>query len=910
MSRNSGYQLSTIVFGLAVCLTTPACRTCQEKGGDAGEVSAASDAVRDVLRRLNEIIIPEMTFFPPATIADALDFIQQASRDYDKPGTPPERRGVSFVLQLPPAPTQGEREAVDPFDPFYAGASANCIAPRLVAMSVRAISLYDALQLVCEATDMRCRIRGDGGVMLSPKGWPLDEDGVTRSYNIPAALSERLFSRPDGAAPDADPNKVWQAFFDQLGVSGPAFAKFEYVPYIDKLRVTNTPENLAVIETVFDEFALRMVEVEMQIHAFRTKDIERLRLSGGESLESLMALRQNGKAKPVAAATALTKSGQEACVKAGPEVTYPTELVADGGQTGSSVTSRSAANALLPGNFEMRETGMILQVVPEVTHSGTLINLTLNPKWVTLEGWESYPADLAAGWTHKTLSFKQPVFGVTSFQTQATVKDGGTVLLGSISTPDGEWVQVGFLTTRLRDVHPRLSGGRLDKAARELRGGRTDKAKPQGEHKDAEVAQKLHDIVIPEMTFRPPATIIDAVRFLKEASITYDKPEVPAAQRGFGFVLKLPPNGGGRTEGGENADPFAAPGSVTNSGAPVIPVLSARFISLYDALKIVCDVTDMTFKIRDGIVWIVPQTTSCDDMITRSYPVVYALFDDIHAAGSSHVDDVSRKDWKTFFALLGVNWPTGSSIAGLDAVGLLRVTNTPENLDVFEQALADLTVYPRMVAVEMQILAFRPEDFEQLRLSGGVSVEALTALRQKGRAKPVASAMVVTKAGQEAVMKSVREVLYPTELLTEGGQAGSNSTSRSAANAVMPGNFEMRETGMVFQFIAEFAEGSSLINVMSNPQWVTLDRWESHPAELAGWARKKLLFRQPVFGVTSFLAQVTVEDGGTVLFGSCSTPDGKWVHAGFLTVKSVDVKAGLLECKHPSASIVLAHPHA
>jgi len=888
MSIKGGHWLSTIIFGLAVCLTTPACRTCQEKGNDVHEVSASSDAVRDTISKLHEIIIPEMTFFPPATITDAVDFFKQASRDYDKPGTPPERRGVSFVVHLPRAPIKGNRETADP---SAAVAATNSVVP-IAAILVRAISLYDALQLVCNVTDMRFRIQKDGIVMIEPKGWSLDEDWCTRSYNIPQALTDSLFGSRAGQASAADPNQVWKAFFDQLGVTGPDFATFEYLPMIGKLRVTNTPENLAIIETVLEEFALRMIEVEMQIHAFRAKDIERLRLAGDVSVEALMALRQKGKAKPVAMATVLTKSGQEACMKAVREVVYPTELLTNGGQTGSNVTSRSVANALIPDNFEMRETGMTLQVVPEVTCGGKSINLMLNPQWVTLEGWESYPADLATGWTHKTLSFKQPVFGVTSFQTQVSVDDGGTVLLGSCSTPDGEWVQVGFLTARLWDVQTSLSDGCLDKAVRERRDVRTGKTKTQGDEPCSPVAQKLRDIVIPEVTFRPPATIIDAMRFFREASAKYDKTEVPEAQRGLNFVLKLPASSEGQTEGGKNTDPFYSPVPVTSSVVSVIPALSARFINLYDSLKLVCDLTGMKFRIRDGIVWIMPMVAPEDALITRFYPVLSALHERMSDADRCRVDDGNRRDWKVSFAGMGVNWPEGASVSYMASIGLLRVTNTQENLDVLEQVLEDISICPVMVEVEMQIHAFSTEDIERLRLTGDVSVEALMTLRKNGKARQVASATVLTKSGQEAVVKSVREVLSPAEL--DGGQRCSNSMSGDGARSLIPSKFEMREVGMILQVVPEIvATDTSQINVLLNPQWVTLDRWETYPADLAsGRAHKEFLFRQPVFRTTSFQTQATVKDGGTVLLGNSSTPDGKWVHVGFLTVRRIIGQSG------------------
>jgi type II secretory pathway component GspD/PulD (secretin) len=131
------------------------------------------------------------------------------------------------------------------------------------------------------------------------------------------------------------------------------------------------------------------------------------------------------------------------------EVLYPTELLTDGGQVVSNVMSRSVANALIPGNFTMREAGVILQVVPEIaTPDASHIHVTIKPQWVTLEGWQFYPAELASGRTHKTLAFKQPVFGTTCFETQVTVEAGKTILLGSSSTPDGKWVHVGFLTVK------------------------------------------------------------------------------------------------------------------------------------------------------------------------------------------------------------------------------------------------------------------------------------------------------------------------------------------------------------------------------------------------------------------------------------------------------------------------------
>ena len=867
MFSNNARRLLGVLLGLTVCLMAPACRTSRGLEQAVGECPASSAAADHTLRKLNEIIIPEMTFFAPATIIDAVDFLKQASREYDKPGVPPEKRGVSIVVKLPAAAVQGHLEAVDP---FAAGTSTNRTFPAIHALSVRAVSLYDALKLVCAVTDMKLRVTQEGTVEIYPQSWDLEEDWCTRSYVIPEALSTRLFGPAKGSGSDADPNKVWQAFFEQLGVTGPEFAKFEYLPAIGKLRVTNTTENLAVIEMVFEQFALRMIEVEMQIQAFRARDIERLRLAGGVTVETLMELRRNGKARPVATATALTMSGQEAVVKAVREVLYPTELNSGINGDGTNVTARIAAGALMPGNVEVRETGMVLQVIPEVTHNGAWINLMLNPKWVTLEGWDAFPAALAAGWTHKTLALRQPVFGETSFQTQATVADGATILLGSCSTPDGEWVQAGFLTVRLRDVNTGPS--------EPLRGSEK-RADPSA----AKIKEKMRAVILPEINFRPPATIIDAVAFFAKASRDSDTPEIPEARRGFSFALKLPESTLNSPSANDSADPFA-PSAVpaTTNSVPVISALSARFITLYDALKLVCDVAGMKFRIRDGIIWIEPLNEPDDELVTRLYLVQESLSERMGGA-----DNVHRYDWKTFFGQMGVQWPTGSSLAYLEAVGRCRVTNTPENLAVLEQVLVDLVIPPLMVETEVQIHAFRSEDVERLRLSGDVSVESLTVLRQKGRSRPVASASVLTRSGQEAVMKSVQEVIYPTELDGRGGASG------EVDKALCPSDFEMRETGMILQVVAEIsATDYSQIGLLLNPQWITLDGWETHPAALAGrWRASTVPLRLPLLEVTSFQTQVTVKDGGTVLLGSTSTPDGKWVQVGFLMARRINVQS-------------------
>lgn len=125
------------------------------------------------------------------------------------------------------------------------------------------------------------------------------------------------------------------------------------------------------------------------------------------------------------------------------------------------------------------------------------------------------------------------------------------------------------------------------------------------------VKQQLRRIVIPDFEIGPPKTLIDAIDYFKEASRDYDDPKLPIEQRGISFVLKLGHDGSGGPLRSGDEDPFAAP---ANSDAPVLPKLSARFITLYDALTLVCDVTGYTLHLRGGLVMITPRVDDVEPM--------------------------------------------------------------------------------------------------------------------------------------------------------------------------------------------------------------------------------------------------------------------------------------------------------
>jgi hypothetical protein len=125
------------------------------------------------------------------------------------------------------------------------------------------------------------------------------------------------------------------------------------------------------------------------------------------------------------------------------------------------------------------------------------------------------------------------------------------------------------------------------------------------------VYQKLNSIMIPEAILCPPATLVDAIDFLRQASRDYDNPTIPEEQRGVNMILKLPP-----------VISNATVSATAATEVPRVPSIRLRWVPLHDALDLVCDMTGMAFLIRGNIVMIVPRNDPMIQAQTRSDPLL------------------------------------------------------------------------------------------------------------------------------------------------------------------------------------------------------------------------------------------------------------------------------------------------
>ncbi len=258
---------------------------------------------------------------------------------------------------------------------------------------------------------------------------------------------------------------------------------------------------------------------------------------------------------------------------------------------------------------------------------------------------------------------------------------------------------------------------------------------------EQQIVQRMKAMRLPAISFKPPATIIDAVEYFRGASKDFDDPARPIEQRGFNFVLKTPEAVRMQpvAAAGDDADDFSDTGSADAAaggplGVPVIPMITASDITFYDALKLVCESVEYKFSVQGPIVMVMHKDMSTEELVTRSFPVLSSFTEKMgsakedittmRASGGSGFGGGSRKndegeeneerDWKEFFSLLGVKWPEGSSIFYVKTVGRLFVKNTQDNLAEFENVLAQLNQQVTLVEIETRFIEVCQDDLSSL----------------------------------------------------------------------------------------------------------------------------------------------------------------------------------------------------
>ena len=119
------------------------------------------------------------------------------------------------------------------------------------------------------------------------------------------------------------------------------------------------------------------------------------------------------------------------------------------------------------------------------------------------------------------------------------------------------------------------------------------------------LARELEVIRIPETSFRPPATIVDAVSFFSR--------QINQSGGHGGFSVRME----------------------TGFAPPVLPTITLRDCTMLNALDLVCQSVGFTFRIKDRSIQVMTKTLAADD----------AKYEEMQRAGTSRI---SRAKQRTF----------------------------------------------------------------------------------------------------------------------------------------------------------------------------------------------------------------------------------------------------------------------
>lgn len=162
-------------------------------------------------------------------------------------------------------------------------------------------------------------------------------------------------------------------------------------------------------------------------------------LTNPEVTVVLQALSQHGGSDLLSAPRVTTRSGVNAQIQVVKEIIYPTEfdvtqptMNTDGNVTMSPVVT--------PGQFQTRETGVILNVTPTVGPDGYTIDLVMAPEVAELVDWIQYGSEItvetgiigARQSNTYLFNMPQPVFTSRNVTTSIVIWDGQTVVMGGL----------------------------------------------------------------------------------------------------------------------------------------------------------------------------------------------------------------------------------------------------------------------------------------------------------------------------------------------------------------------------------------------------------------------------------------------------------------------------------------------
>jgi len=222
------------------------------------------------------------------------------------------------------------------------------------------------------------------------------------------------------------------------------------------------------------------------------------------------------------------------------------------------------------------------------------------------------------------------------------------------------------------------------------------------------------------------------------------------------------------------------------------------------------------------------------------------------------------------------------TILGKDMVLFEPLSGTSAGINISELSA------PARMRLVCTLLRVDRRAFEELAKHGDVDAAQLLSLWQAGQGCLLARPEMTLTAGHENTVKSIREIIYPTELAFPDG-CGTNRADRGGMMPV-PANFDMQEIGVVMYCTGEVLRSDKAIRLIATVIYSEEPTWKTYTTSFLDPQGNsvEVRFDQPFFPVYEFSNTVDIQTKKTVLLGGLPTADKEGFVFALLTGEIIE----------------------
>jgi len=454
------------------------------------------------------------------------------------------------------------------------------------------------------------------------------------------------------------------------------------------------------------------------------------------------------------------------------------------------------------------------------------------------------------------------------------------------------------------------------------------------------IYKKLRTIKIDHIEFEE-VSIPTVIKFLKMRSKDIDpekigvnifiRPSAGGTVTQSDTTAAAPAPALNNAEAGDDDDDFGDDdtGAATKKAAPAkmdnMPTVTmvVSDISLFDAIRYICRAANLKYRVEKYAVVIAPKDVPLDDVETRIYPIEHESIDSIGGGDTEAV--------KQHFVSRGVTFPVGAKIVYDTRISRLIATNTPENLKKIEAIIhSELNTVDPQVLIQAKFVEIAQTDLDELgfnytlsrsldttnpisgasfsksqngrvefgendslvrHYSGGNDTAlsfssfangwsfsaTVYALDQCDSLDILSTPRITTLNGQEATIRMIREVYYPSDWSEPetATTTGDNSTATiSSYVSSIPEFDDPTEEGIVLRVTPNVDADQYTITLVMTPVIQRFVGWTdySYSVTIDGVTSDNLII-QPIIAARTVETTVSVYDGETIVLGGIIKDD-------------------------------------